>query len=138
VVHDPYHVVALANQAIDQTRRVLAHALQHEDARILKGSRFLLVRGFEHLADEGREALRVLMKLNRPLYEVYTLKEQLRLFRRPPNVPTAETFLEHWTAQAKDCASRPFRRLAKIKVLKRQAYGFRDMEYFKLRLTFIH
>jgi transposase len=26
----------------------------------------------------------------------------------------------------------------KIKVLKRQAYGFRDMLYFKLRLYFIH
>jgi len=25
----------------------------------------------------------------------------------------------------------------KIKVLKRQAYGFRDLEYFKLRLAFI-
>ncbi len=106
------------------------------------------------------------MKLNRPLYEVYILKEQLRLFWHLPNVATAETFLEHWTAQAKDCASRPFRRLAKtlerhrrgllayfrhristgpleglnnkIKVLKRQAYGFRDMEYFNLRLMFIH
>jgi hypothetical protein len=73
VVHDPCHVVALANQAIDETCRVLAHTLQHEDARILKGSRFLLLRGFEHLAEEGREALRVLMKLNRPLYEVYIL-----------------------------------------------------------------
>ncbi|WP_461394759.1 transposase, partial [Deferrisoma sp.] len=26
----------------------------------------------------------------------------------------------------------------KIKVLKRQAYGFRDQEYFKLRVLFIH
>jgi hypothetical protein len=26
----------------------------------------------------------------------------------------------------------------KIKVLKRQAYGFRDIEYFKLRLAFLH
>jgi transposase len=26
----------------------------------------------------------------------------------------------------------------KIKVLKRQAYGFRDHAYFKLRLYFIH
>ena len=106
------------------------------------------------------------MKLNRPLYEVYVLKEQLRLFWRLPNVATAEAFLDHWVAQANACASRPFRRLAKtlerhrrgllayfrhristgpleglnnkIKVLKRQAYGFRDMEYFKLRLMFIH
>jgi len=26
----------------------------------------------------------------------------------------------------------------KIKILKRQAYGFRDMEYFKLRLYHLH
>jgi transposase len=26
----------------------------------------------------------------------------------------------------------------KVKVLKRQAYGFRDEEYFKLRLYFLH
>ena len=26
----------------------------------------------------------------------------------------------------------------KIKVLKRQAYSFRDLDYFKLRLAFIH
>ncbi|MEW5806831.1 MAG: transposase, partial [Acidobacteriota bacterium] len=26
----------------------------------------------------------------------------------------------------------------KIKVLKRQAYGYRDMDYFKLRLYFLH
>jgi transposase len=26
----------------------------------------------------------------------------------------------------------------KIKVLKRQAYGFRDMAFFKLRLYFLH
>ena len=26
----------------------------------------------------------------------------------------------------------------KIKTMKRQAYGFRDMEFFKLRITAIH
>ena len=26
----------------------------------------------------------------------------------------------------------------KIKVLKRKAYGFRDLEYFKLRIYFLH
>jgi hypothetical protein len=95
VVHDPYPVVALANQAIDQTHRGLVHTLQREDAQVLKGGPFLLLRGFEHLTDDAREGLGALRKLNRPLYEVYVLKEQLWLFWRLPNVATAEAFLDH-------------------------------------------
>ncbi len=35
---------------------------------------------------------------------------------------------------------RPLRQIAidELAVLKRQVYGFRDMEYFRLRLAFIH
>jgi hypothetical protein len=80
VVHDPNHGVALANQAIDQTRRVVPHTLQREDARVLKGSRFLLLRGLEHLTDDARDELGALMKLNWALYEVHALNRQLRLF----------------------------------------------------------
>jgi transposase len=91
--------VALANQAIDHIRRVLAHTLQREDARVLKGRRFLLLRGFEHLADDARERLGASMKLNRPRRAVHVLKEQLRLFWRLPNVAAAKAFLYPWTPQ---------------------------------------
>jgi transposase len=166
VVHDPYHIVALANMAIDETRREMARDLDGEGKQVLKGSRFLLLRGQEHLGEKARVQLDELLALNRPLSEVYLLKEQLRHFWAQPTREAGTTMLEHWIDQARACASTPFQKLAdtleghrdgllayfqhpistgplegmnnKIKVLKRQAYGFRDMEYFKLRLFFLH
>jgi len=83
-----------------------------------------------------------------------------------PNEAKAKEFLDAWIIVAKITSSTHFKRLAgtledhrtgllayfrhpittgpleginnKIKVLKRQAYGFRDMEYFKLRLLFLN
>lgn len=166
IVHDPYHVVALVNEAIDETRRDLVRELDQDRREVFKGSRYVLLRGFERLTERGREHLLRLMAANLPLYELYILKETLRIFWRLPNATRATLFLDAWIVVAKASISEHFRRLAatldehragllayfrhpittgpleginnKIKVLKRQAYGFRDMEYFKLRLLFLH
>ncbi len=165
-VHDPYHVVALANRAIDETRREMMRRLPKEGKRVLKGSRFLLLRGLENLSENSLERLMRLMELNEPLYQAYLLKEQLRQFWNLPHREAGEDFLRDWIAQAQALGNRSFTRLAKtldkywegllsyfghriscgpleglnnkIKVLKRRAYGFRDMEYFKLCLYFLH
>ncbi len=166
IVHDPFHVVALASKAIDETRRDMVRELEGEERKVLKGSRFLLLRGLENLKEEGLERLMLLMELNEPLYEAYLLKEDLRMFWNSPDAKHGTTFLDQWIAQARSLGNPHFARLAdtldkhrpgllawfahristgpleglnnKIKVLKRQAYGFRDMEYFKLRLYFLH
>jgi transposase len=166
IVHDPYHVVALANKAIDETRREMCRTLQGEELKVLKGSRFLLLKGLENLQESGLERLMNLMELNEPLYQAYLLKEDLRMFWNMPGVQEGESFLDAWIEQARATELEHFKRLAatvdrhrkrlltyfkhristgpleglnnKIKVLKRQAYGFRDMDYFKLRLFFLH
>ncbi len=166
IVHDPYHVVALANRAIDETRRAMVRDLQGEERKVLKGTRYLLLRGLENLKPASLEHLARLMDLNEPLYQAYLLKEELRLFWNLPGQNLAEHFLDAWIHQAKAIGNPQFLTLAntldqhrdgllsyfrhrissgpleglnnKIKVLKRMAYGFRDMEYFKLRLFFLH
>ena len=166
VVHDPYHVVALASRAIDETRRDLVRDLEGEQKRVVKGTRFLLLKGLEKLSDHGLERLMELMEANEPLYQAYLLKEDLRMFWNLPDAKLGEEFLDTWTAQARGFGNAHFTKLAKtidehrpglldyfkhristgpleglnnkIKVLKRQAYGFRDMEYFRLRLFFLH
>jgi len=166
VVHDPYHVVALVNRAIDETRRDLYQELSGQHRQVLKGSRFLLLCGMEHLKPRSLERLMELMELNEPLYQAYLLKEDLRMFWNLPDAEVAETFLDSWIDQARTLGLKHFVKLAdtleehlpgllsyfrhristgpleglnnKIKVLKRQAYGFRDQAYFKLRLYFIH
>lgn len=166
VVHDAYHVVALANKAVDQTRRDLYRELEAEERKVIKGSRFLLLRGGERLDTEPKQRLEELMAANEPLYTAYLLKEQLRMFWAMGEEQTAKVVLENWLAEARASGLEHFVKLAqtiedhlsgllayfrhpistgpleglnnKIKVLKRQAYGFRDMAYFKLRLFFIH
>jgi transposase len=166
VVHDPFHIVALANRAIDETRRELLHAVDIPARRVIKGSRFLLLRGAENLTEPARNRLDDLMALNEPLYQAYLLKEDLRQLWHQPSVDAAGAFLSGWIQRAEATGLHHFRKLAatlkshalqvlswfrfpistgplegmnnKIKVLKRQAYGFRDLDYFKLRLYFIH
>jgi transposase len=166
VVHDPFHIVALANAAVDATRREIARSLPASDRRALKGTRFLLLKGGERLDHTAIPYLQRLESLNRPLFQAYLLKEDLRRFWSMPSRKAAQRFLGAWIARALASRLKFMIRLAKtlrahrhgllawydhpistapleginnkIKVLKRQAYGFRDIEYFKLRLAFIH
>jgi transposase len=166
IVHDPYHVVALVNKAIDNTRRDMVRNLSGPDRECIKSSRFLLLKGNEKLSPESRQRLPQLMELNEPLYQAYLLKEDLRMFWSFETEEQGRNFLNSWIAMAKDLNIKHFATLAetldqhrqgllayfkhfistapleglnnKIKTLKRQAYGFRDNWYFKLRLYFIH
>ncbi len=166
LVHDPFHVTALASKAIDETRRDLFRQLQGDDKKAIKGSRFLLLRGLENLKERGMTRLMSLMAVNEPLYQAYLLKEDLRMFWNLPDAEAGEAFLNQWLEEARSLGNPHFNRLAdtldshragllayfrhristgpleglnnKIKVLKRQAYGFRDMAFFKLRLYFLH
>ena len=166
IVFDHYHVVALVNAAIDETRRAIMRTLAGQFKKAIKGTRFLLLRGGENLSAAARERLKELKELNEPLFATYLLKESLRRLWRRRDQAEAERFLNRWIEDARALDNPAFTRLAatldehrhgilawfrhrissgpieglnnKIKVLKRQAYGFRDMAYFKLRLYFIH
>lgn len=166
IVHDVFHVVALVSKAIDETRRDVTRGLQGEERKVIKGTRFLLLRGLENLKEKAMNRLMALMEVNEPLYQAYLLKEDLRMFWNLPDEKAGKEFLDQWTAEARATGLRHFMTLAdtldshrpgllayfkhristgpmeglnnKIKVLKRQAYGFRDMEFFKLRLYFLH
>jgi transposase len=166
IVYDPFHIVKLVNRAIDNAQRDLAAHIP-KTIRYRRGIRFVLLRARENLNLSGNSLLLELMKINQPLYKAYLLKEQLRTaLWSLPSKNTAQRFLDQWIVQAKATGLNPFLQLAKtldnhrhailawydyqistgpleglnnkIKTLKRQAYGFRDIEYFKLRLAFIH
>ena len=165
LIHDAYHVVALASKAVDETRRDLVREASTDGKSVIKGSRFLLLTGLENLNDKGLVRLAELMLLNKPLYQTYLLKEDLRTFWNMGGAK-AESFLNQWLEQARSLGNKHFTRLAdtlekhrgglmcyfrhristgpleglnnKIKVLKRVVYGYRDREYFKLRLYHLH
>ena len=135
---------------------------------VLKGMRWLLLKNPENLNQEKDEPARLeeALRLNAPLATAYYLKEELRLFWEQPSKAAAKRFLDSWydraintgikqlMTMARTLASRALGLLAyfdhpistgpleginnKIKTLQRQAYGFRDKEFFKLSIFAIH
>ncbi|OPY07273.1 MAG: Transposase [Syntrophus sp. PtaB.Bin001] len=166
VVFDRYHIMALMNQGIESLRRDQQKELDDIGKQTLKGNRFLLLRNYDSLKPNHKEHLDALMQANQPLFVMHSMKEQLRLFWKIPEYPQAVTFLDTWCKDAILSGIKELVKVAKtlsgyrtailnyfkhhitnaalegtnnkIKTLKRQAYGFRDIEYFKLRLYHLH
>src|SRR5271166_5123872 len=168
-VFDHFHVIKLFNDKLSAYRRELYHqASSAEDRKILKGTRWLLLKNPENLDEERNELQRLeeALALNKPLAIVYYLKEDLRQIWSQPNKRTARRVLRDWLARARASGIRMLRQFAdtleehqegvlnyytypistgplegtnnKIKTMKRQAYGFRDLEFFKLKILAIH
>jgi transposase len=140
--------------------------VQHKE--VLKGTRWLLLKNAENLdpTKDEKSRLKEALKLNEPLAAAYYMKEDLRRFWEQPGKRFATTFLDGWIRRAEASGIRILQQMAqtlaahrsgllayydvmissgpmegtnnKIKTMKRQAYGFRDREFFKLKILAIH
>src|SRR6188472_920211 len=103
---DPFHVVALATDALDEIRREVwneaRRAGQTAVARELKGARFALWKNPEHLTARQQAKLADIEQTNRPLFRAYLLKEQLRQIYRLPATAAIE-LLDGWLKWARRC-----------------------------------
>jgi len=166
IVFDRFHVMALANKALDDVRKHQYNKLSKEKHQVLKGQRFLLLKNYDSLSEDNANKMKRLLEVNADLFQAHAMKEQLRLFWSLNTANEAADFIFDWIDSAKMTCIRPLVKLAKtlerhmyglltyfkhkitnasaeginnkIKTLKRQAYGYRDMEYFKLRLYHLH
>jgi transposase len=138
----------------------------HKD--VLKGIRWLLLMNPENLDDDKgeRRRLQEALELNTSLFIAYYMKEQLRLLWSQPSKRAAGKFLTGWIRLASYTGIRMLMSFAKtlaahrrgilawydypistgplegtnnkIKTMQRQAYGFRDREFFVLKIMAIH
>ena len=113
---DPFHVVQLATDALDEIRREVWNTARKAGevaaAKDLKGARFALWKNPESLTGRQRLKLADIKAVNGPLYRAYLLKEQLRAFYRVPP-QHAEAMLDAWLAWARRSRLEPFVKLAK-------------------------
>ena len=114
---DPFHVVALATDALDDVRReVWNEARRSGDttgARWLKGARWALWKRPERLSERQRAKLQTIEHVNRRLYRAYLLKEQLRVVFQEPDPAAAIALLDAWLSWARRCRIASFVKLAK-------------------------
>jgi transposase len=149
-------------------RALYREATEGLEKEVLKGSRWLLLKNPENLDAKRneKERLEEALQLNQPLATAYYMKEDLRRLWKQRDKTAAEKFLQDWTSRAKVSGIQMLKKFAntllahrsgilayydfpistgplegtnnKIKTMKRQAYGFRDMDFFKLRILAIH
>lgn len=113
---DPFHVVQLATDALDEIRREVWNEARRAGeitvAKDLKGARFTLWKNPENLTVRQKTKLADIQKTNARLYRAYLLKEQLRqIYRLPP--AAAITLLDGWLKWARRCRLEPFVKLAR-------------------------
>jgi transposase len=114
---DPFHVVALATEALDQVRRevwnVARRAGDASGARWLKGARWALWKRPERLSERQQAKLATIASVNRRLYRAYLLKEQLRVVFQEHDPAAANALLDAWLSWARRCQIASFVKLAK-------------------------
>ena len=136
--------------------------------KVLKGTRWLLLKNPENLdpAKDERGRLEEALRLNQPLATAYYMKEDLRQIWEQPDGRTARRVLDDWCHRADVSGIAMLQQFAatlrthragilnyykcpistgplegtnnKIQTLKRMAYGFRDMAFYKLKIYGLH
>ena len=165
VVYDLFHVVArYGRDVIDRIRVDQANLLREDKParKVVKQSRWLLLRNRENLKDGQAVQLQELLAANQPLATVYVLKDALKEVWYAPSVREGWRRWRSWLRHARDSGLAPLQRFARnlrkyvrgilasarfpmhtsvlegvnnrIKVIKRMAYGFRDSAYFFLKI----
>lgn len=162
IVFDKFHIAKKVNEAVDAVRKQEFSKASLEERKEMKHKRFLILSREKSLDVQKKETLDGLMEQNKELYAAYLLKEQIldildekdrltaiqRLSKWVRNIEIAgieefKVFLKtlkhymygiwnYFKHQVTNAGSEGFNN--KIGVIKRRAYGFHDLEYFKLKI----
>ena len=165
VVYDLFHVVAkYGREVIDRVRVDEANRLRDDQPvrRVVKTSRWLLLRNRDNVPAEQAVKLDELLAANHALLTVYLLKDELKRLWRYRHAGWARRAWLDWKQRALDSGLEPLKVFArrlepylpgilahcrwplgtnlveginnKLKVIKRVAYGYRDDTYFFLKI----
>jgi transposase len=162
IVFDKFHIAKKVNEAVDKVRKKEFAKADKEERILMKHKRFLILSRQKRLKDEARETLYDLLDVNKELYCAYLLKEQILDILDEKNPETAIKRLKRWFENVAQTGIEQFESVVKtiknyiygvhnyfkykvtnaasegfnnkIGVMKRRAYGFRDIEYFMLKI----
>ncbi len=163
IVYDHFHVVKLMNEKLDKIRRRTMSELEDEQKKMLKNKRWLLLKNVENLDTDKEKSLDQLRETYKELGDASILKESLRnIYSIVPDGYMARVAFQDWCKLAIDTGIPEMKTMAstitshldgivaywnegitsaamegfnnKIRWLIRQAYGYHDQEYFKLKI----
>lgn len=164
IVFDKFHVSQYVNRCLERVRRDIQRNLPDDVRyQIKKHIRWLILRRSHNMEQKQLERLTQLKQDNAELFEAYLIKEDLlSIFDRDTSKEVARDLLLAWCKMAFKTTYRAFHTLARsiqaklhillnwftkhitnakaeavnniIKALLRRAYGYKDFEYFRLKV----
>ena len=164
VVHDPFHVIKRANEAIDELRRQVFFRGGEQMRALGRGKRWLFLRAWEKCTPEQRAELTQLLSCNGKLAHAYQVVEELREVLHAPDEVTMLVGLTHVLRRTQRRDNQPMRKLhdslqshlpeivalgehrppvGRVEALNnnwetlvRQGRGYRDLQFLLLKLRF--
>lgn len=162
---DKYHWIRQAIWAFENVRKEEQKKLGTEIRKYFKRSKSLLIKRFDKLKEEDKQTVNVMLYYSVNLSRAYFCKEQfLKLIEYTESETAGKPMLE-WITNAENSGLKQFERCAvtmrnwyrgiinsfdtsitngftegcnnKIKVLKRNAYGYRNFKRFRNRILHI-
>lgn len=164
IVYDKFHILRHLGEAMDRVRKSEYSRIVGDDRRYVKGKKFVLLSRWDNLTADKRQGLRELFRVNRRLCKAYLLKESfgqlwdyqrpiwarrffdrwcdsLKWQRLPSFVKFARLVEKHWDGIEAYCLEENKVALGfvegmnnRIRALQRRAYGYRDEDYFRLKI----
>jgi len=165
IVYDLFHLMRILNKQLDKIRAEDMSKGRAAGKSYYRTDKWLLIRGKEKLTKGQKIDLQKLLEENSNIQKGYLLKEMLReIFKeRTQTVETLTERIKNWVEEAWNTGLKPLQSFCKtivshfdgivtyfryritnsiaeglnnvIKRLSRMAYGYRDKEYFKLKIV---
>jgi transposase len=162
IVFDHFHVSKIVHDTLDEIRRRLQRQLPPAGRRVIKGQRYVLLRAQECLSVRQRVSLQELLDSNTDITKAYVLKEAFRDVFKATNLLQGRKRLAIWEAQVRESGVPELIKVLKtierrrrgienyfqhrvangmaegfnnvVGTIKKQAYGFHDRDYLKLKI----
>jgi len=164
IVHDRFHVMQLANKAVDQTRRAEHRQLQTEGDDTLSKTKYIWLKGQENLTEKQATTLADIFDLKLQTAKAWGYKEMLRELWGHSDAASATTYFKDWYRRVIHTKLKPMKKVAKtikqrlanvvsycthgitnsvaeglnskIMSIKRRVGGYRNRENFKTAIFF--
>jgi len=162
---DKYHFIRQVIWAFEAVRKEEQKRFAKTRRIYFKRSKSLLSKQYKYLNAEQKQQVDIMLYASEKLLEAYSLKELYFEFLNAENRQEAKKLLSNWLLAAQNCKLPAFENCAKtmvnwsegilnsfdcpytngftegvnnkIKVLKRNAYGYRNFERFRKRILHI-
>lgn len=162
IVIDRFHVVRYVTWALENVRKRIQKEMHPSKRKYFKRSRKILLSHYWKLKDESKQALEIMLQQSNDLAKAYFLKEQFYDFMASPTRTEAAkklqkfilsahasnltefnaclTMLSNWSKYILNSFECPYSNgftegtNNKIKVIKRNGYGYRNFKNFRNRI----